>query len=80
MPAPKHTPGNGATTRNSSEAAQRLAVELHFLQRSHELISADARPGVTLGRLSVRRWRLWGSAGDAAQAVVWQGRAKATIA
>jgi hypothetical protein len=28
-----------------------LAAELHFQQRSHELINADARPGVILGRL-----------------------------
>lgn len=48
---PNTRPATGATTRNSSEAARRLAIELHFLQRSHELITADARPGVTLGRL-----------------------------
>ncbi|KAL7909293.1 hypothetical protein GGI35DRAFT_376633 [Trichoderma velutinum] len=46
-----HARQPGATTRNSTEAARQLAAELHFQRRSHELINADARPGVTLGRL-----------------------------
>lgn len=56
-----HAPAT--TTRNSGEAARRLAAGASFARRSHELSITKARPGVVVAAQPDGEGDFWGSAG-----------------